>query len=124
MSDGDKTLPAKPATSVPQGKDSWQAKLLEYAHQLTVLKVLTYIGNAEVELDPDGLIGRIQVTDGGKSIVTVLNLVGGDITNVIPDEVKNDTGLRDFHASQVEKASAVLPNNLRLLGEFIDKIFD
>ena len=117
-------LAVKPTGNAPDStKSSWQSKLGEYVHQLSVLKVLTYVGDATVTLTDAGIVNTIEVSAVGKPIVTVLDLVGGDITTVIPAEFKDDTTMREFHELQVNKGATVLPNNLRTLGEIINKIF-
>lgn len=113
------TIQARPQGDPPQ---DWKTKLNEWAYQLSVLKVITYVGKAEVTPDEDGLPESITLTAEGDPFVTVCNLIGGDITNVIPDKFKDDETLQAFHASQVEKAAQILPNNLRILGDLVEKV--
>jgi hypothetical protein len=80
-------LRLKPEEGAPEGKEGWTNKLLEYAHQLTVLKVGTYVGGATITTGDDGLVKEVQITDGGKTLLTVCDLIGGDITNVIDERL-------------------------------------
>ena len=102
---------------------SWTERLSDWAYQLSVLKVVTYVGKAVVTPDDDGLPKSITLTADGDPFVTVCNLIGGDISNVIPTKYKDDEGLREFHAGQVEKAGQILPNNLKIIGDLVKSVF-
>jgi hypothetical protein len=52
-----------------------------------------------------------------KAIVTIVDLIDGDITNVVSPELLDDTALRAFHTQQVEASLKVLPDNVRSLAE-------
>lgn len=120
----DRTIPTQPpANAKPQGTESdWKAKVADWAYQLTVLQVVTYVGRATVATDGDGLPTSVTLDADGDPFVTVCNLIGGDITNVIPEIYKDDATLQAFHASQVEKAGQILPNNIRILSDLISKV--
>ena len=115
-------LNAEPSEK-PPNEESWKTRLLEYAHQLSVLKVVTYVGGAEIGTDENGLVNKVTITEGGKPLLTVIDLVGGDLTNVVDPSLKGEADMIKFHGEQVQKAAEVLPNNLRLLGEFVKSIF-
>lgn len=114
--------PIGPQGTKPIDKQDWFSKLGDWAYQLTVLKVVTYVGDAAIEMDQDGKVTGLDLGKAGKPFVTICDLIGGDITNVVPDAHKDDTALVDFHSKQVEKAAAVLPTNLKALGDLVDKI--
>lgn len=105
----------------PKGHDEWVRNLAKWAYQLTILKVVTYVGDVDLTTN-GGVPGQIQLKPQGYAFVTVCDLIGGDSTNVIPPGYKDDEGLRTFHTQQVTSAAAVLPNNLRVLGELVEKI--
>lgn len=109
--------------TAPASEHDWKQKLQEYAHQLTVLKVVTYVGGADIVTSADGTVSSVQLHPDGKPLLTVVDLVGGDLTNVIDPSLQSDTAMLAFHAEQVQKASAVLPNNIKLLSEFVKTIF-
>ena len=48
-----------------------------------------------------------------EALVTIFDLVDGDVTNVISPALKDDESLRAYHASQVEKSLTVLPANIK-----------
>lgn len=92
------------------------------------LKVVTAVGPValsfpEVEgrtvtrIDTD----RAPITD---AIVTIFDMIDGDVTNVISPNLKDDEGLRAFHALQVEKSLTVLPANIRAMMEFGKALID
>jgi len=117
-----KTVPLRANGPIPDGRSDWETRLQKYAHELTVLKVVTYVGDATITPDADGLMESLTFVPGGKPLVTVCNLIGGDITNVIPDSLKDNQAMLDFHTSQVQKAAAILPNNIKVLGEFVKNL--
>lgn len=116
-------LNAEPTDMPAETDASWQTKLLEYAHQLSVLKVVTYVGGAEIGTDENGLVNKVTITQGGRPLLTVIDLVGGDLTNVVDPSLKGEADMVKFHGEQVQKAAAVLPSNLKLLGEFVKSVF-
>lgn len=122
MTDAPQTVALRAKGDPPDGRSDWETKLQKYAHQLTVLKVVTYVGDATITPDGDGLMQTLTFAPGGHPLVTVCNLIGGDITNVIPDSLKDNQAMLDFHTSQVQKAAAILPNNIKVLGEFVKNL--
>jgi hypothetical protein len=115
-------IAARPPGNPPQTTGDWKAQLGKWAYELSILKVVTYVGTATVTTDNDGLPASVTFPAGGEPFVTVCNLIGGDISNAIPEKYKDDEGLREFHASQVEKAGQILPNNLKVIGDLVDKV--
>lgn len=105
----------------PQG-DHWIVdKLRKMFEELAEVKVITVVGNVTVGLPPaEG--GRATVDTGQApltdAIVTLFNLIDGDVTNVIAPSLKDDAAMRAFHATQVEKSMAVLPSNIGALVDF------
>ncbi len=92
------------------------------------LKVVTAVGPVALSFpEAEGrTLTRIDteaapITD---AIVTIFDMVDGDVTNVISPNLRDDEGLRAFHAIQVEKSLTVLPANLRALLEFGKALID
>ena len=89
--------------------------------ELTQVKVVTAVGTLEITLPEED--GRTKtkfnpdaapITD---AIVTVFDLVDGDVTNVIAPALKDDEALRSYHSQQVEKSLSVLSDNIKALVE-------
>ena len=89
--------------------------------ELTEIKVVTAVGSLAVTLpeengrtktrfDPDAA----PITD---AIVTIFDLIDGDVTNVISPTLKDDESIRAFHAQQLEKSITVLSDNIKALVE-------
>jgi len=102
-------------------------KLVRMFDELVQIKVVTVIGNVTVTL-PGERGGRPAVDTEraplNDAIVTIFNLVDGDVTNVIAPALKDDQAVRDFHSTQVEKSMAVLPSNIAALVAFGKELID
>lgn len=95
-------------------------QLVQVFNQMVEVKVVTIL--EQVELDIDAPQGRTMATitpfkKDLNALVTVFNLVDGDVINIIAPEVKDDEALRAFHAAQVEKSLTVLPANIASMVE-------
>ncbi len=107
-----------PADAEEKGiKDTLRKMFAELVH----VRIITVVGNATVHLPNDG--GGRPTLDSeqeplDKTIVTIFNLVEGDVTNVIAPSLKDDQAMRDFHTAQVDKSMAVLPSNIAAVAEF------
>ncbi len=113
----------------PTGLDEQRIKdrLVGMFNELVHVRVITVVGNATVTLGRNG--GTRPTIDIGEAplndaIVTIFNLVDGDVTNVIAPALKDDQAMRDFHAAQVEKSMAVLPSNVTAIGQFGKQLID
>ena len=99
-------------------------KLKDAAEKLLTLHVATIVGQAEVKLDATGKVMSVTTPEGPvDAIVTILDLVGGDVTTHIAPDLKNDSDLRAFHEALVGPAAAVLPNNLKALADAVRSVF-
>lgn len=110
------------ATASPTEVDenSIKDRLARMFNELVHVRVITVVGNATVTLPAGGGDRATLDTDQAPlddAIVTLFNLVDGDVTNVIAPSLKDDQAVRDFHAAQVEKSMAVLPSNVAALVE-------
>ncbi|PRQ05295.1 hypothetical protein ENSA5_04140 [Enhygromyxa salina] len=111
-------MPESPATTEPSAPTKLWEKLLSGIKSAVELRVVTYVGDANVKGD----IGKPQVNlDGAKgdAIVTSINLVEGDINSVVPDRfwTPDKDVVRKYHQDQVDKSNAIVERNLRLIGE-------
>lgn len=110
------------ATAGPGADDHGiRDKLRRMFDELVEVKVITVVGNVSVTLP--GTEGGRSTLDTGQAplsdaIVTIFNLVDGDVTNVIAPALKDDQAMRAFHATQVEKSMAVLPQNIAAMVDF------
>jgi hypothetical protein len=96
-------------------------KLRKMFDELVEVRVITVVGNVNVAL-PVGGGGRATVDTGQlpmtDALVTIFNMIDGDVTNVIAPALKDDAALRSFHVTQVDKSMAVLPANIAMLIDF------
>ena len=89
--------------------------------ELTEIKVVTAVSPVRVSITPDDAKGKgrttttvdTEVTEITNVLVTIFDLVDGDVTNVIAPALKDDEPLRAYHSSQVEKSLTVLPANIK-----------
>jgi len=49
------------------------------------------------------------------ALITIFNLVDGDVINVIAPSLQENAELRAFHTAQVDKSLAVLPRNIEAM---------
>lgn len=108
----------QPVVASGEGSDDqkiWK-RLTNLFDELTEIKVITVVENVSVRLVAKGNATKTEfeptATPMTKAIVTIFDLIDGDVTNVIAPELKDDEAVRSFHAMQVEKSLAVLPDNL------------
>ena len=111
---------------------SIRSTLRNMFEELVEIKVVTAVGEVGVTLTQDDAKaeGRTKTrvsTDTApitSAMVTIIDLVDGDVTNVIAPALKDDEALRSFHATQVEKSLAVLPGNIKALVELGQSLID
>lgn len=84
---------------------------------LVEVKVITVVGEVKAAVsDVDGRTSTVVTTgERADALITIFNLVDGDVTNVIAPALKDDAALRAFHTAQVDKSLSVLPANLEAL---------
>lgn len=108
-------------------EDGIKTTLKRVFRNMMHVRVITVVGNATVTLPADGE-GPATVGTGtdplDKALVTIFNLVEGDVTNVIAPDLKDDQAIRDFHSAQVEKSMTVLPSNIATLMNFGKDLID
>jgi len=95
-------------------------KINHIVTELTRLDVVTVVGAVALTVDSDSNIKFALPNDtAARAIITRVNLVSGDIQNVIhPDFVAGDlASMRDFHSAQVTQGHEVIVNNIKALRE-------
>ncbi len=109
---------ALPRGAQPASSESIKKSLKTIFNGLIEVKVVTIVEN--VELDVATGDGRTTATlkPFGRQVdalITVFNLLDGDVINVIAPNLADKAEIRAFHTAQVEKSVAVLPANLEAL---------
>jgi hypothetical protein len=95
--------------------DFWQT-LSDTIHRAVNLRVVTLVGDAAVQ----GTLERLEVgapaTSAG-SLVTDINLVGGDITHIVSDKLlgAEHAELRNAHEAAVKQAQDIVERNVNIL---------
>lgn len=101
--------------------DVWD-KLLRGVQSAVELRVITVVGGAKL----GGKLGALEVEFGddkskltSDAIVTSINLVAGDITNIVPDQfwAPDKEVIRKYHEQQVANGHDIVSRNLRLISE-------
>lgn len=85
---------------------------------LSEVQVVTIVQDLPVTVETIDLRTKATfATAGGPvpALITVFNLIDGDVTNVIAPSLKDDADLRAFHTAQVDRSLAVLPANIEAL---------
>jgi hypothetical protein len=95
--------------------DFWQT-LSDTIHRAVNLRVVTVVGDAPVK----GTLERMEVdmpAASAWSLVTDINLAGGDITRIVSDKLLgNDyTDLRNAHEAAVKQAQDIVERNVGIL---------
>jgi hypothetical protein len=116
-------------TPVPAVTDEGGIKdrLVRMFNELVHVRVITVVGDAKVSLPKAGGGKAIVDTDEkplDQALVTVFNLIDGDVTNIVAPGLKDDQAIRAFHSAQVEKSMAVLPANVATLVDFGKELID
>ena len=93
----------------------WQA-LSDTIHRAVNLRVITIVGDAQVQ----GTLESLQVTAPAASsgtLVTDINIVGGDITTIISEKFlgADHADLRAAHQSAVTQAQDIVARNIAVL---------
>lgn len=93
-------------------------KLERIFNGLVEVKVVTIVH--DILLDIKSTNGRTTATFDGidqqvPALITIFNLIDGDVINVIAPSLQDDASLRAFHTAQVDKSLVVLPANIEAL---------
>jgi hypothetical protein len=118
----DELDPFRGAESAPDARTFWQ-KLEANLANLADVTVATVISNVTVDLDARGRLTKVTAKDEQvAALITNVNLIDGNVTNVIGEDIKDDTALTTFHQGIVEKAVKVLPDNIKALFTLVEGI--
>ena len=95
--------------------DFWQT-LSDTIHRAVNLRIITLVGDAVVK----GTIEELQVGAPAASagtLVTDINLVGGDITRIVSDKLLGAefADLRNGHQEAVKQAQDIVERNVNIL---------
>ncbi len=93
----------------------WQA-LSDTIHRAVNLRVITIVGDAEVEGTLEGLQVTAPAANSG-TLVTDINIVGGDITSIVSEKFlgADHADLRAAHQASVTQAQDIVARNIGVL---------
>lgn len=96
-------------------------KLRTIFNGLVEVKVVTIV--QDIALDVSAGSGRTTASfkpfdQQVPALITIFNLIDGDVINVIAPSLEDNAAIRAFHTAQVEKSLAVLPANIEALVSF------
>ena len=111
----------------PDQAESFLQKVRDGLDDLLEVKVVTLVGNLGVTITTEGkatttTLTSTTVTD--EAIVTVVKLLDGDVTTVIPPALLANAELRALHAAQVASSLDVLPRHVRELVDVAKALLD
>ncbi len=95
--------------------DFWQT-LSDTIHRAVNLRIVTVVGEATVK----GTVERLEVDVppvAAGSLVTDINLIGGDITRIMSDKLMGAdyADLRNAHEAAVKQAQEIVERNVSIL---------
>jgi hypothetical protein len=93
----------------------WQT-LSDTVHRAVNLRIVTVVGDAAVK----GTLERVEVAmppASALSLVTDINLAGGDVTRIVSDKLLGAeyTDLRSAHDAAVKQAQEIVERNVGIL---------
>ena len=104
--------------------DFWQT-LSDTIHRTVNLRIVTLVGDAAVTGSLERLVVNAPAT-ASASLVTDINLVGGDITSIVSDKLlgADSAGLRAAHDATVKQAQDIVERNVKILISIAKEISD
>jgi len=104
--------------------DVWQA-LSKTINRAVNLRIVTLVGDAVVTGTLEKLAVGAPVTSGG-ALVTDINLVGGDITQITSEKLlgADYSALRAAHQDSVKQAQDIVERNANILISIIKSLGD
>lgn len=108
-----------PAEAAPAQPDEGIGKKLERIFNgLIEVKVVTIVHDVPLDVKTDS--GRTtasfdSIDQQVPALITIFNLIDGDVINVIPPSLQDNASIRAFHTAQVDKSLVVLPANIEAL---------
>jgi len=114
-----------PDRDKPAPSNLW-TKLISGVKSAIELRVVTYIGDVEIEGEFGSPTLRFPKPEdsAGRTLATTIDMVEGDITTAIPDAfwTPENQAIRDYHQGQVSQAHHIVERNVRLILELADKL--
>jgi hypothetical protein len=104
-------------------KSDWQDAIWKAYNGLVNVRVVTMVGDVIVSARDENSRLNIKVEqdelgDHGV-ILTEINLIEGDVVNMLSTDLAGNAEIREFHAQQVEGAVTVLPANVQMFAKLV-----
>jgi hypothetical protein len=114
-------MPESNPSTTSTKNDVWD-KLLRGVQSAVELRVITVVGGVKLGgklAAPEIQFGEDGAKPTSDAIVTSINLVEGDITNIVPDQFwsPDKEVIRKYHEQQVSNGHDIVSRNLRLISE-------
>lgn len=125
--------PAPASTSTSTSFDKLYKKIENAVKDLTVLKVVTAVGDVTItettkKVDGEDQQSRSEQYLNTKAIVSTIDLVDGDIETIMDEAFASDNAaynkIRDEHMLRIKDAHDIVGNNVKVLKELINTIRD
>lgn len=96
-------------------------------NDLVEVKVVTLVADVPVSIVTKGdstetSVATKEITDN--ALVTIVKLLDGDVTTVIPEALLGNAEVRALHSAQVTESLEVLPRNLKALVDIAKSLLD
>jgi hypothetical protein len=109
----------------PADADSFIAKVKAKLNDLTEVKVVTIVGDVPVRITSANRTTETTIDDvvvTGGSLVTIVKLLDGDVTTIVPEGLVGNGEVRAMHSDQVTKSLQVIPDHLNALVGIAERI--
>src|SRR4051812_45997460 len=107
------TATRRDTAAAPDERDLKQ-RLIDIFRELVEVRVVTVVGDVNVTLVEDGPVYKTKLEvakdEPIQALVTIFDLVGGDVTSIVHPALRDDEALRAYHSEQVKTGLAVLPD--------------
>jgi hypothetical protein len=107
----------RPGDTSPKGAQHFWQSLSDTIRRAVNLRIVTLIGDAKVTGDLTQLIVAAPDPTGTSSIVTDINLIGGDITQIISEKLMGADAaeVRAAHEAVVKQSQEIVTRNVQIL---------
>lgn len=125
MSNGNPQTSITTATPPAPTQQSVFDRLLQAINNTLELEIVTAVSDFTIDhFDDPKAAMQIDLGSKPKGYVTSINLLTGDIRNVISPAFSagQNKDLQEFHTTQVALAREIVSNNLKMVGELADKV--
>jgi hypothetical protein len=101
-------------------KSDWQDAIWKAYNALVNVRVVTMVGDVILSSRDENSRLNIKVEQGDRSVIlTEINLIEGDVINMLSTDLAGNAEIREFHAQQVESAVTVLPANVEMFAKLV-----